>query len=206
MVDVTEQKMAAETQTTLTRELEHRCNNLLTVIQGIAHRSLSGEKSLKQAKEAFLARLQALARAHRKLTESSFAGVSLDEIVRAELAPFAPRTKIEGVAVTLGPRDAQNLSLAVHELATNAVKYGALSVPEGQVAISWTISRNGKDKDDVLKFEWHEHGGPAVTIPKHQGFGTAMLNAIFRQTRFDYAPEGLNCELMFPLANRSSRQ
>ena len=197
MVDVTEQKLAAETQTTLTRELEHRSNNLLAVIQGIAHRSLSGDKSLKEAKEAFEARLQALARAHRKLTESSFSGVSLDEIVRAELAPFAPRTKIDGVAVTLGPRDAQNFSLAVHELATNAVKYGALSVPEGQVAICWTVCSNGKD--DVLKFEWHEHGGPAVTNPKHQGFGTAMLNAIFRQTRFDYAPEGLNCELIVPL-------
>jgi two-component sensor histidine kinase len=100
---------------------------------------------------------------------------------------------VEGTDVTVGPQLAQNLSLALHELATNAAKYGALSDRNGKVGISWTIVREGES--NKLKLKWQEKGGPQVAQPTRQGFGTALLKAIFPDVRFDYAVEGLNCEI-----------
>jgi two-component sensor histidine kinase len=192
-----EREHAAEVQHTLTRELQHRSNNLLAVIQAIAHRSLAGDALLEGARKAFQERLQALARTHRELTRSNFAGLDVGEIVRAELEPFAARTRIDGQHVMLGPQEAQNFSLAVHELATNAAKYGALSRPEGSVEVRWKVGANGNGK--VLQFEWHEHGGPAIAAPARRGFGSWLLNSLFKQAQFDYAPSGLRCGLDMPL-------
>jgi len=193
MQDITALKQAENTESLLTRELQHRTGNLLAVVQAIAHRTLAGDRSLEEARAGFEARLHALARTHRKLTKSKWTGVSLNEVVRSELEPFAARTRIDGVDLTLSPQHAQNLSLAVHELATNAVKYGALSRSEGYVDISWGVTANGKG--NVLKFQWQERGGPAVVRPERHGFGTSLLNAIFAGARIEYAPEGLSCEI-----------
>jgi two-component sensor histidine kinase len=190
--DYLERKRAEEIEGTLIREIQHRSNNLLAVIQAIAHRSLAGEGPLPQARKAFEARLHALARANRQLTKSSWSGVNLDEIVRLELEPFAGRTVIDGVSVTLGPQYAQSFSLALHELATNAAKYGALSSAGGKVGVSWTILSEGRTS--LLKFKWQESGGPPVSAPTRHGFGTSLVKATFKDARFDYAAGGLRCE------------
>jgi PAS domain S-box-containing protein len=155
--DYLEAKRADEIQATLAREIQHRSNNLLAVIQTIATRSLSGSYTLADAKEAFEARLQALARANRELTKSNWSGANLGEIVRLELRPYAERTIVTGVDVMLSPQHAQNFTLTLHELATNAAKYGALSNGSGTVSVSGQLegkatitnwSSNGRKGED----------------------------------------------------------
>ena len=181
------------------RELQHRSNNLLSVVQAIAHGSLSGNRSLKEARAALEARLHALARANRRLTESNsnLGGTRLDEIVRFELTPFIDRTTIEGPKVVLDPKHAQNISLALHERATNAAKYGAFSVERGKVAISWSVANKGKY--NALTFRWRESEGPPVVAPKHRGFGTTLLKAVGAEIRLQFARTGLSCEIDMPL-------
>ena len=194
-------KIVAQEQETklLANELQHRTSNLLTVIQSIAQRSLAGDLSLAQGREIFEARLQALARTHSQLTSSKMDAVSLEEIVRSELEPFPSQTKVEGAEILLDYQQAQKFSLAVHELTTNALKYGALSVPTGGVRIAWSVSNNGNGAE--LKFRWEEHGGPPVVVPTREGFGSTLLKAAFAKTRMDYAPDGFSCEIEANVAN-----
>jgi PAS domain S-box-containing protein len=199
ILDITERKRAAEAEQILVRELQHRTNNLLAVIQGIAKKSLAGDGSLDEARRTFEGRLLALAGTYRQLTKSNWSGVSLSEIVRLTLEPFAARTDIDGTNVTLSAKNAQNFSLALHELATNAVKHGALSGADGKVRIGWAITGNGGGT--ILRFRWQERGGPLVSTPNRRGFGTSLLEATFNEIRLDYAPEGLTCEIHVPLEN-----
>ncbi|MGB9052634.1 MAG: hypothetical protein WCC54_09985 [Pseudolabrys sp.] len=113
--------------------------------------------------------------------------------MRLELEAFADRTLVEGTDIRVGPQLAQNFSLALHELATNAAKYGALSDRNGKVGIYWTMVSEGES--NRLKLKWQERGGPQITQPTRQGFGTALLKAVFPDARFDYAMEGLNYEI-----------
>jgi two-component sensor histidine kinase len=113
------------------------------------------------------------------------------------VVPFAAQTSIDGANIRLSATDAQNFTLAVHKLATNAMKYGALSTPQGRVSIKWAVSGNGNH--DVLKFQWRELGGLVVVQPERQGFGTSLLKAAFQDLRVEYAPEGLSCTLELPL-------
>jgi two-component sensor histidine kinase len=170
---------------------------LLAIIQTIATRTLSGNYTLSEAKEAFEARLQALARANRQLTKSNWSGVNLGEIVRSELQPYTERTVVDGTDVMLSPQHAQNFTLTLHELATNAAKYGALSNGSGKVGVSWAITRQGKN--NKLGFKWRESGGPPVVVPTRQGFGTMLVKATFPDARIDYAVEGLSCEIDIPI-------
>jgi PAS domain S-box-containing protein len=194
-----EQKRAQDAEKTLTRELQHRTNNLLTVVRAIAHRSLTTKSTLDEARETFDARLQALARAHLQLMKSNWTGLSIGEIVRLELEPFGARAKVRGGDVRLGVQYAQNLSLVLHELATNATKYGALSSPAGTVDVNWAVDRNAKQP--ILRFQWREQGGPPVTQPQRQGFGTSLLQGAFAQSRIDYAPKGVNYEFALPIGS-----
>jgi two-component sensor histidine kinase len=114
-----------------------------------------------------------------------------------ELTPFADRTTIEGPKVMLDPLHAQNILLALHELATNAAKYGAFSVERGKVAISWSVTNKGKY--NAVTFRWRESGGPPVVAPKHRGFGTTLLEAIGAEIRLQFARTGLSCEIEVPL-------
>jgi PAS domain S-box-containing protein len=191
--DITERKRSQEINQILMREIQHRSQNLMAVIQAIAHMSLSDDYSPAQARKAFEARLQALARANGQLSKSNWSGVNLSEIARIELEPFADRTTVEGVTVALGAQYAQNFSLALHELATNAAKYGALSNGSGKVKVFWTVASDGKHKR--LQFKWQEREGPLVVAPTRKGFGTTLLKAAFEDVRFDFAIEGLSCEI-----------
>jgi two-component sensor histidine kinase len=195
--DYLERRRADEIEKTLVREIEHRSNNLLTVIQTIANRSLSGSHTLAQAKEAFEARLQALARTNRQLTKSNWTGANMSDLVYLELEPFAERITVEGINVMVGPQYAQNFSLALHELATNAAKYGALSNGSGKVSVSWTITPEGNNHK--LKFKWQESRGPPVVAPTVHGFGTTLIKSTFPNARTEYAVEGLSCEIDVPI-------
>ena len=199
--DYLERKRADEIANTLVMEIQHRSDNLLAVIQAIANRSLSDHRSPDEAKAVFEARLQALARANRQLVKSNWTPISLREIVRSELEPYGGRVKSEGIDILLSPKQAQTFSLALHELATNAAKYGALSAGVGSVMISWTTSTQGGST--ALTFNWRESGGPAVTAPISNGFGTAMLRGAFPDSRIAYATEGLSCEINFTLDGTS---
>jgi two-component sensor histidine kinase len=189
-----ESKRADEVQATLAHEVQHRSNNLLAVIQAIATRSLSGTYTLAEAKAAFEARLLALARANAELTKSNWSGVNLSDIVRLELQPYAERTIVDGIDVILSPQYAQSFTLTMHELATNAAKYGALSNGSGKVSVSWRQSKNRK-----LEFKWQERGGPPVIAPIRRGFGTLLVTTTFPDARIDYAVQGLSCEINIPI-------
>jgi PAS domain S-box-containing protein len=200
--DYLERKRAHEIQTTLAREVQHRSFNLLAIVQTIASQSLSGSRTLAEAKKAFEARLQALARTNRQLTQSNWSGATLSDIVRLELQPFVDRIAIDGADVTLSAQHAQNFGLALHELATNAAKYGALSNASGRVGISWAITK-GKSQSKTLVFRWQERAGPPVVMPNRHGFGTTLINTAFPNARIYYAVEGFSCEIDIPLERES---
>ena len=198
VTDITERKQVEEREKLLVGELEHRTKNLFAVVHALAHRSLRGNDALDEAREAFLGRMQALMRADQRLTNSAWKGTSLSDIVCSELEAFAGRFKLHGAEIELSPQAAQNFALAVHELATNASKYGALSTAEGKVTIEWSVHANGEGK--ALKFHWQEHGGPPVSMPKKDGFGAALLKATVGEGRIEFASKGLNYEVDMPLA------
>jgi signal transduction histidine kinase/CheY-like chemotaxis protein len=195
--DYLERKRGEETAKTLVREVQHRSNNLLAVIQAIARRSLSGGHSMPEAREAFEARLQALARGNRQLIKSDWGGAKVSEIIRLELAPFSERTSMRGNDLSLAPQQAQNFCLALHELATNAAKYGALSNASGRLELSWSVANS--DRGRLLQFRWRETGGPRVTAPTRRGFGTSLVKATFPDVRLEFAADGLACEIDVPL-------
>ncbi len=194
--DYLERKRNEEVEKALFCELNHRCNNLLAVVQAIANRSLGDAHTPAAARDAFIGRLHALARANRRITRSDWRGVEVLEIVETELEPFRTNVMIEGVPVKVHPQAAQNVSLALHELATNAAKYGALSNCDGKVCISWSITR---ESNPIMRFRWHETGGPRVAAPHRQGFGTTLLKGMFTSIRLNYLEEGLDCEFDLPL-------
>ena len=198
--DYLERKQAERTHQTILSELQHRSNNLLTVVQSIAQRSLGGDHySLAEAKEAFEARLHALARANRALLRSNWGGVDLNQLVHSELEAFSGRATIAGPSVVLTPQTAQNFTLVLHELATNSAKHGALSSNAGKITVSWTVKRS--EPGFVLKFKWQESGGPSVAAPLRQGFGTKLLKAVFSEVQLEYPVDGLRCEIDVPLTS-----
>jgi two-component sensor histidine kinase len=194
-----ERKRAQGVEKTLMNELQHRTNNLLTVVQAVAHQSLRERASLEEGRSIFENRLQALAKANRQLANANWSGLKLADLIRQELEPFATRVHLQGPQLILGPQQAQNFSLAIHELATNAVKYGALSNPNGSVQLSWEVD----GANNELKFRWEEIGGPAVVTPQKQGFGTSLIKSMFSQLDIAYPPTGFRCEVTAPLTRGS---
>jgi two-component sensor histidine kinase len=181
----------------LIAELNHRVKNTLAIVQSLASNTLRGPE-LAPLKEAFSERLQALAAAHDLLTRESWEGAQLHEIISAVLGPQAGRRfTISGPDVRLDPSQAVRLTMLLHELATNAVKYGALSNDSGRISIT---SRHGSDE---LCLCWVESGGPAVSAPNRQGFGSRLLGMAtggFSSTT-SYAADGLICKISINLAD-----
>lgn len=191
-----EKKRAEARENLFRRELQHRTKNLFAVVQAVALRSFSGHQGFESARDAFVGRIMALARADRQLTDSELKGAHLKELLESELAPFAGRYTAEGTDVLLHPKTVQNFSLALHELATNAAKYGAFSTPDGAVHIRWGADGGS----DSVKLTWKETGGPPVAPPKRAGFGSALLNATLGHARIDYAREGFMYQADIPVA------
>lgn len=187
----------------LLQELQHRSNNLLAIIQSIARGSFKGN-SVEEARKAFDSRLQALARSNLQLNKSTGAALDFADVVRAELAMFPDRTAIDGNSIPIRPQLAQKFTLVLHELMTNAVKYGALAGPNGRVAVSWTLQRNGAEP--VLRLRWQERGGPPVVAPGKKGFGSLLIKASFPNARIDFAHDGLTCEIESTLGQHRDDQ
>jgi PAS domain S-box-containing protein len=203
VVDISERKAAQDKQKFLVRELEHRSQNLFSVIQSIAARSLVEGKTLTEAKEIFEGRLMALSRAHSMLAEAAWTGAPLDQIIKNELRAFADHVSVNGCELLVNTPAAQQLALIVHELATNAAKYGALSAPTGSVIIAGKVeSVNG---EQVFAMEWRESGGPPVRRPRRKGFGSAILvegaKKFGRHAELRFEPQGLSYELRLSLSS-----
>lgn len=207
VVDVDEEKRAAERQDLLTRELDHRAKNVLAVVQAALR--LTRADDMAGFVRAIEGRVAALARAQTLLAKDRWAGADLRALLGGELAAFldggsGPRAELRGPAVALPPGAAQPLSMAVHELATNAVKYGALSVPGGRVSISWGVDQGA---GGVLRLRWSETGGPPlVGPPAKRGFGSRVLEGTLRGQLGGAVSMswegGLTCEIEAPLAQR----
>jgi two-component sensor histidine kinase len=185
-IDITERKNVERRQRFLMDELAHRGQNLLAVTQAIAIRSLPGTRPLAEEREVLTQRIQALARSQSVLVAGGFEGGPLSEIIRLELAAFSDRVEAVGPVVMLNRRIAQTFGLTLHELATNAIKHGALSQPGGRIEIHW--STEGEGAAARFRFQWRETGGPPVVPPSRQGFGSILLGKAAAQD-FENAPE-----------------
>jgi two-component sensor histidine kinase len=191
--DITELKQAEEAQRLLAQEVDHRSKNLLALVQATVHFSAADTPSAIKA--AIEGRLHALANVHTLLANSRWVGADLRTLVMEELRPYWQRGNVEGPDLTLKPQSAQLIAMALHELTTNAVKYGALSVPTGSVRVEWLRTANGN-----VVLRWVETGGPPVEPPKHEGFGSRVLQRALSaqlsgETRFNWRAEGLACEI-----------
>nr|WP_304502903.1 HWE histidine kinase domain-containing protein [Caldovatus aquaticus] len=230
VADITERRRAEEHLRLVAGELNHRVKNTLAAVQSIAAQTLRwppGEvPAAETARAAFEARLLALARSHELLTREGWSGADLAELAARALAPHAggpqargadhPRVTIAGPPVRLSPRSAIPIAMALHELATNAARHGALSVPQGRVAVRWTVAppasaragagRKGGGEAPVLTLHWEESGGPPLPgPPARRGFGTRLLERglameLRGTVRLDFAREGLRCAITAPLA------
>jgi PAS domain S-box-containing protein len=200
-LDITKRKQAEERQLLLAREVDHRARNALAVVQAIVRLTRSATKD--GYVKAVEGRIQALAQAHTLLSESRWEGADVRRLAMEEIAPYCgndpARVLMEGASVSLAPERSQSLALVLHELATNSAKYGALSVPEGKLAVRWSLDRG------VLTLRWEEAGGPPVAEPSSHGFGTKIMNASIKHqiggnVAWDWRPSGLHCTLQIPMA------
>jgi len=211
-VDITDRKENERRMRLVMRELTHRSKNLLAVVTAIARQTSRDAGSMEEFSSVFGQRLQSLAAAQDLIVAENWEGVDLAELISSQLAHYAPadgsRIRVEGPAIKLNPEATQTLGLALHELATNAAKYGALSKDSGKIDISWQMSETDPDKGPVLSFLWQESGGPKVKKPKRRGFGrtviernvTGMLGA---EVDVDFAEEGLIVRMSIPSEHAS---
>ena len=195
--DITERKMNEESRALLAREVDHRAKNALAVAQALV--GLTKADTMQEFAEAVRGRIEALGRAHSLLSQSQWRGAPLDQLIRDELRPYSKgdQLRVSGPKLTCRADAVQSLSLLFHELATNAVKYGALGREAGQVAIDW------KREGAVVTITWKESGGPPVVAPKRRGFGTRLLNQVSgrqlnAQLEFDWDPAGLRLQMTLP--------
>lgn len=189
--DRTEQRLSEERQRLLMGELAHRVKNTLAVVQAIAGQTLRGAGSLAEAREAFNSRMMAISRAHDTLMQGSWTEASLRTLVEGAALVHggeqAARFDIQGHDVTLGPKAALSFALVLHEMGTNAIKYGALSNDEGRVHINWSVH------EGALRFVWEEMGGPPVVPVTREGFGTRLIAHSFgadTNLKVSYPPTG----------------
>lgn len=204
--NISEQKGQQDHLQMLMKELQHRTNNLFTVIQAMARQTVRNSTSFANFEEQFGARVQALAQSNALLVDQEWKGVLLDKLIATQLAPFtginSMRVEMVGPPVTMAAETVQTLGLALHELATNASKYGALSVPGGKVVLSWDFDEGG-GAPGSFRIEWREQDGPLVQPATRKGFGrfvtdqmvTRALNA---SVNTDFAPDGLRWTLQMP--------
>lgn len=199
--DITERKRSAERIAMLAREAEHRTKNVLQAVQTVVH--LSQAQTTEDLKRAIEGRIQAMANAHGLFAQTRWLGADLAVLTRQELAPYLehdrPRARLDGPHIPLDPKAAQAIAIVLHELTTNAAKYGALSVADGRVEIKW-IRRS----HDRLSLTWTETGGPIIAPPTRHGFGRHVMETLIKvdlggELRFDWRAEGLVCAIEFQI-------
>ncbi len=194
--DVTERKRSERQITTLAGEAEHRAKNILATVQATVH--LSQSDSAEGLKQAIDGRINALAKVHALFAQSRWAGAELSSVAEQELAPYLrdgePRARMDGPHVLLPPNTAQAVAVILHELSTNAAKYGSLSMPDGHVELTWSRAADG------LVLHWIESGGPAAHKPTRDGFGTSiidrMIGELKGQIHRDWRAQGLACQIV----------
>ena len=208
VVDITDRKKSEEHVQLLMREISHRAKNLLAVVQAIAGQTVRTAGSLETFGQRFALRLQGLAASHDLLVHENWRGAPLAGLARQQLAPFAEegsyRLALSGPDVVLTASAAQTIGLALHELATNAIKYGAWSVPAGQVTLEWAFDDQAGQPQ--LRLRWIESGGPPVTPPTRKGFGHVVIKNMVAQSvdgevHADYDPAGMRWTLSIPAGN-----
>jgi len=200
VTDVTgevQERRSEEARRLLMREVDHRSRNALTVVQSFVR--LTSADDLESFREILSGRVEALARAQTSLAARRWEGATLDHVVESELAAISPtgRYRVEGPSILLPPQDVQSMSMAIHELATNAAKYGGLSTAGGSLAVSWTL------EGAWLTLVWREEGGPPVEAPGRAGFGARLVAELARQlqgsVRYDWRRVGLQIEMRLRL-------
>ncbi len=208
--DITDRKRAEERQALMVRELHHRVKNSLATVQAIANSTARTAVDIDSFREAFNDRVIALARTHTLLAENSWGVIPLRELLDAELDPYGNgdglRVAMTGPDVALPSDVALSLGMAVHELTTNALKYGSLSSPTGSIAVRWDIESEGGRRR--LRFHWTERGGPPVKKPRRQGFGSRLLRHMLAgqfngDVQMEFDPEGLRFSLLVPLVEQA---
>jgi PAS domain S-box-containing protein len=202
LTEITERKHAEEQQATIVAELNHRFKNMLTLVQSLAAQTVRSSETLDNFNDAFSGRIQALASAHDLLTQTRSSGIGLSELVTGILTPFRSREgriKASGTHITIPADAVVPLSMALHELTTNAVKYGALSTTSGHVDIGWRLVEQDGYK---VELTWLESGGPVVRH-KAAGFGTKLIGRVLHdlgaESEMKFDPKGLHCRFAFPL-------
>jgi PAS domain S-box-containing protein len=205
IVDLSAQKRAADLQDLLMAELDHRVKNTLATVLAICSRTLTGHDSLDSFQEAFEGRIHALAKTHNLLSSSHWTGISLRDLLAAELVPYvdlaSERIEISGEDVKLAPRAGLGIGLLFHELATNAAKHGALASDQGQVSCAWEVVF--VDDRPVVRIVWQESGGSPVAEPTRRGFGRTVIEKGLAfngggSAELRFLREGVRCEIELP--------
>lgn len=206
--DITAEKRAAQQQRVMVNELNHRVKNTLAIVQALARQTLLASDPVALA--SFTRRLAALSRAHDVLTSNAWEAALMEEVVESVIRPFgADRFTITGPPVRIAPNMALSLSMALHELATNAAKYGALGTENGRVSVSW--DKDTGDAGDVLTMVWAESGGPPVQAPERSGFGMRMIEGQLAHefgggAKLSFEPSGLVCRMHLRLRDDASSE
>jgi len=211
-LDVTEQHLADQRQRLLLDELNHRVKNTLAIVQSIAAQTLKGATDPGAFVDAFTSRILALSNAHDLLAREVWEGAPLSDVAESVLSAYAAdgRAVFKGPGdLRLGPTAAVTLAMALHELAANAAKHGALSDPNGRIAFAWAVEAAEGEQAPRLTIDWREMGGPSVTEPARRGFGTRLLERGLAQqleaeVTLTFASEGLHCRIALPLAAAQS--
>lgn len=213
-VDITEQKKQQQRQHLLMREVTHRSKNLLAVLQSVVRQTANRTGDINQFMNQLTARLRSMAESHDLLVNDEWQGTSLEALIRSQLTVFSAldgdRIEIKGRPCLLTAAAVQNIGLVIHELATNAMKYGALSNEHGHILIGWNLKRaqrpNGHDNDEgMLEITWSEAGGPTVVEPDQKGFGRMLVERVAGQAlggkvTLSFPPTGVVCDMQFPCA------
>jgi PAS domain S-box-containing protein len=203
--DITERKRAEQRQDMLAAELDHRVKNVLSRVAVAAMYTRQGSRSMDEFVRALDGRIQSMAAAHALLSESRWHGVGLTDLVRHQLAPYAndANAAVSGPDVMLSAPETQALAMVIHELITNAAKYGALSTPSGSVSLDWD-QMPGPDGAARLLITWHETGGPPIPTPSRSGYGTSLIRDLIPhelggKVELELAPTGVTCRIEVPL-------
>lgn len=207
--DISERRAAEDRQALMVRELHHRVKNTLAIVQAVHNATVRSSQSVAELTRAFSGRIASLARTHALISEDVSQSVTFEGLVRSELKPYGEggRLRLEGPDVVLPSELAVPVSMALHELTTNALQYGSLAVPTGRLEVKWTIE--GDQERRILHWTWEEHDGPPVAQPTREGFGSRLLNKILAaqtaaEVHVTFASDGLRVAINvpFPTSNK----